>query len=483
MKLPPWAISLRFKIGLAIAAVALVSTTGAAGLSYRSTRAALDQVLDESLRKAASREAAFVAEEFAEHGRGPDAENTLVIAMAAETWRSDVVVVAVLDVDRPLADERQLASPGTMKLPIDSRDRQRFAGAAREPISASAPLEPYTRDISQADGRYRLASVPVAGVGGVMVARSLREHQATLDHQFDHLLQLVAASALFSAILGAVLAESATKRLRALTAAASTIAATGQFDHGVTVKGGRDETGQLAEAFDHMITALSTSKDQQRRLVQDASHELRTPLTSLRTNLAVFPRIDRLGSSDRQRLIDDVQAEVEELVVLVEELVDHATETGSDLTPEKLNLGAAAQKTADRVTHRSGRRIDVDIDDSIVFVPALSLERAVLNLLNNAVKFSPTGSTIAVRVRNGSVTVTDEGSGFAVDDLPRVFDRFFRATEHQDLPGSGLGLSIVSDIANRWGGSVSAQNIEPHGAAVSLSLPQQRSLVQATQRS
>ncbi len=472
MRLPKCSMSMRLRFAFSVAAVAMLSTTAVSVLSYRSTKSTLDQAISASLHEAAHREAEFVADEFKERtvSSSTDRVRFTDVVDSAGTGR-DLVVVAWFD-----GEDIVLESSSTERLLVDEVDQVNFAAAAGQ--AASLAFEgPRLHDTQTTDGHRRVASVPVSGVGGVMVGRSLDEYNQVLSHLYAHLVQMIVLASVASALLGCLLAGSATKRLRSLTAAVTTITQTGELNHNIKVPHGKDEAGQLTVAFDKMIRALATSKEQQRRLVQDASHELRTPLTSLRTNLAVLPRVDRLGIDDRQRLINDLQTEVEELTVLVDELVNHATETVATLGPEKVAIGPTAQKIVDRVANRSGRAISVEVDDSTVFVPEASLERAVLNLLNNAVKFSPAGAPIRVKVSNGSVTVTDEGNGIAATDLPRVFDRFYRATEQQNLPGSGLGLSIVADIADRWGGTVCAQNIEPHGTAVTITLPKHPSAV------
>jgi two-component system sensor histidine kinase MprB len=279
--------------------------------------------------------------------------------------------------------------------------------------------------------------------------------------------------------------------LLALTRAAEDVATTSRLDVAVTVSGD-DETGRLAAAFRRMLDALARSKGEQQRLVQDAGHELRTPLTSVRTNISLLARFDRISAEDRERIVADLDSETRELGHLVEEIVVLASGQSPGSSPEVVALGALAEQAAGRVRRRSGRDIVVTADGSTVDGRPQVLERAIANLLDNAVKFSNSsgsagscspgpGSTgpgsdgatppIELTVDSGRVTVCDRGPGIPSDDLAHVFDRFYRAIDARSRPGSGLGLAIVREAAESHGGTVFARPRVGGGVCVGFELP------------
>jgi two-component system sensor histidine kinase MprB len=222
-----------------------------------------------------------------------------------------------------------------------------------------------------------------------------------------------------------------------------------------------DELGRLASAFNEMLVALDASVKAQRRLVADASHELRTPLSSLRTNIEVLAGGKKLPPGERQKLLADVTGQVEELSTLVGDLVEIDRERPAEVEDVRLDelvrhAVARAKVRAPKVLFRT------QLDESLVRGAPAQLERAVSNLLDNAAKWS---SSVDVAVSDHEVTVRDHGPGISEEDLPHVFDRFYRATNARNLPGSGLGLAIVRHVAQTHGGEATAENA-PDGGAV-----------------
>ena len=183
--------------------------------------------------------------------------------------------------------------------------------------------------------------------------------------------------------------------------------------------------------------------------MQNAGHELRTPLTSLRTNVSVLRRFDELSPRSRQRLLDDVEGESRELTDLVNELVELATDRRNAESPGPVDLGEIADHVAALFRRRTGRDIVVLAEPVIVMGRHDALERAVTNLVDNALKFTlGDADPIEIRMDGTTVGVSDRGPGLAETEAGHIFDRFYRATEARSLPGSGLGLSIVQDVAN-----------------------------------
>jgi two-component system sensor histidine kinase MprB len=293
--------------------------------------------------------------------------------------------------------------------------------------------------------------------------------------QLGLVLVLVALGGIILAVLlGLLVARAALVPLNDLTASVEEVAQTTDVSKRLD-PGGPDELGRLRRAFNRLLGALETSRESQRQLVLDASHELRTPLTSLRTNLEVIRRIDELPEADRDVLVHDVLTQMQELTALVGDLAELARgeQREQESLPLRLDL-LVDDAVAAAETHGRPRRIQFQVQAQPTWVKGQRdrIARAVGNLLDNAIKWSPEGSVVEVTCGAGRVTVRDHGPGIAQADLGQVFDRFYRAPAARGLPGSGLGLAIVAQVAQAEGGSVTAGTAEGGGALLSLSLPE-----------
>jgi two-component system sensor histidine kinase MprB len=220
-----------------------------------------------------------------------------------------------------------------------------------------------------------------------------------------------------------------------------------------------------------MLSALEDSTRKQRQLVADASHELRTPLTSLRTNIEVLAGERTLPAGERERLLIDVVEQLGEMTTLIAELIELARAEQPPVEPEDVRLDLVAADAVERTRrNRPGVEFETDLEESLVYGVPSTIERAVANLLDNAAKWSPPGGPVEVAVRDCTVTVRDHGPGIAEEDLPFVFDRFYRARSARGLPGSGLGLAIVRQVAESHGGEVVAERAEGGGTRMTLRL-------------
>lgn len=308
----------------------------------------------------------------------------------------------------------------------------------------------------------------------VQVARSLGEVESSLSRLGWTLLLGGGLGVLAAAGIGLVVARSALRPIETLTDAAESVAETQDLAARIDVRSD-DEVGRLAASFNRMLAALDESKLQQRRLVRDASHELRTPLTALRTNIEMLARAGTMSDDDRRRLLEDVTLEVEELSALVAELVDLATDSDVDEVPTTVELGELAEYVAERYRRRTGRSIVVEGDVAPIEARRGALDRAVSNLVDNAVKWGDEATPITVTVDQVSdgvrLTVADGGQGIAAADRPHVFERFFRSDEARAMPGSGLGLAIVARIVADHGGATLVEAAEEGGAVVGFVLP------------
>jgi two-component system sensor histidine kinase MprB len=220
-----------------------------------------------------------------------------------------------------------------------------------------------------------------------------------------------------------------------------------------------------------MLDALAKSISAQRQLVADASHELRTPLASARANLELVELHDDLAAQERRRIVAEALIELREMTHLIEELVELARGDVHVPRKELTRLDHLAEEAVATAARRSQTTFRMDLDPTLVEAAPAALGRAISNLLDNAVKWSPDEGPVEVTVEDGAVTVRDHGPGIAADDLPHVFDRFYRAAGARKLPGSGLGLAIVRQVAEAHGGTVTAKVAADGGSIFILRLP------------
>ena len=333
---------------------------------------------------------------------------------------------------------------------------------------ARGTVEHSSRTVSTSEGDFRVAAVQSAEPGVALVlAQSMDNNHYTLEKLGFVLFIFGAFGVITAALAGWAVARNGLRPVRRLTHAAEEIARTEKL-HPIDVEG-NDEIARLATAFNAMLAALSASRDRQRQLVADAGHELRTPLTSLRTNLDLLAQADERGGlspESRAELMDDVRFQIEELTTLIGDLTELAREDTAPVTLEPVDLADVAARAVERVRRRAPNlHFDVDLSSWWLTGDAGALERAVTNLLDNAAKWSPPLGSVSLRLDKGVLRVADQGHGISDDDLPHVFDRFYRSTDSRGLPGSGLGLAIVRQIVERHGGSVRAGRAEPEGGA------------------
>lgn len=330
------------------------------------------------------------------------------------------------------------------------------------------------RTITAGTGTFRVVAVPSAQSGGALIlAQSLESNEYTLDKLGVVLLIFGLLGVIGATIAGWAIARNGLRPVRRLTDAAEEIARTEKL-HPIEVEG-NDEIARLARAFNAMLAALSASRDRQRQLVADAGHELRTPLTSLRTNLDLLTQAEARGGlseTSRAELMDDVRFQIGELTTLIGDLTELARDEPVPVTLEAVDLAEITDRAVSRARRRaSSLQFDVHTEPWWVTGEAQALERAVLNLLDNAAKWSPPLGVVDVRLERGTLLVTDQGHGIAEEDLPHVFDRFYRSAESRTMPGSGLGLSIVRQVAERHGGGVRVGHTSDGGAAFWFEVP------------
>jgi two-component system sensor histidine kinase MprB len=456
-------MSFRRRLALAGTAAVAVAILLALGIAFAVVRSELRGQVDDSLEQVAGRRGDDVRppqrmvgpEPFPAPGPGVGAIRQRLAAL-----------------DQPLETSGryvQIVTPGGVIAPAGHPPQLRPGKRAREVASAGegAFFDDVTLDGVHARVFTRALEPGIA----IQAVQSVEEQDRAINRLALILGVLGLGGVGLAGGLGLVVTRTAVRPVRELSETAEHVARTRDLSRRIEARGG-DELSRLAGSFNTMLEALERSMRSQRQLVSDASHELRTPLTSVRTNLEVLARVDgTLSDAERARMLHDVNGQLDELSELVGDLVDLARDGAPEEPLEDVRLDLLVGEAVARARRlHPGREIQTRLAEWLVRGSPGRLDRAVSNLLDNAEKWSPPGRPIEVSVRAGEVVVRDYGPGFSGEDLPRVFDRFYRASSARGLPGSGLGLAIVRQVAEAHGGSVTAANAEGGGARLRLAL-------------
>ncbi|HEV7845539.1 MAG TPA: HAMP domain-containing sensor histidine kinase [Thermoleophilaceae bacterium] len=359
-----------------------------------------------------------------------------------------------------LPSGRVLRRPGVEDvLPVDARGREIAARGAgtdlRDETVAGTHLRVYTRGVPRR--------------GAIQVARPLDEVDRQLDRVLLVLLLVGAAGVALGAALAAVVARTALAPIARFTRRTEELAGDPDPSHRMDAAGS-DELGRLARSFNSTLDSLERSVESQRQLVADASHELRTPIASLRANIQTLEHAERLPAAELRALRADIVAELDELTALVADIVELARGAKPGEVVDDVRLDEIVAAVADRARSRAnGVALELSTEPTIVRGEPERIQRAVSNLVDNALKWSPADGTVEIALAGGELSVRDHGPGFDEHDLPHVFDRFYRAHSARALPGSGLGLAIVRQAAEAQGGTVDASNAAGGGALVRVS--------------
>ncbi|MFB7505194.1 sensor histidine kinase [Streptomyces broussonetiae] len=311
-----------------------------------------------------------------------------------------------------------------------------------------------------------------------MTAVPLRNTEKTLNELALVLLLVSGIGVLGAGAAGLAVARAGLRPVDKLTEAVEHVARTEDLTIRIPVEDdSEDEVARLSRSFNSMTASLASSRELQQQLIADAGHELRTPLTSLRTNIELLTRSEETGRpippADRKALLASVKAQMTELASLIGDLQELSRAEGQrgervQVVPLLDTVEAALRRARLRGPELT---IKADLEPWYVRTEPSALERAVVNILDNAVKFSPEGGTVEVRLTDGVLTVRDHGPGILEDELPYVFDRFWRSPSARALPGSGLGLSIVARTVQQAGGEVTLTRAEGGGTVATVRLP------------
>lgn len=370
------------------------------------------------------------------------------------------------------ADGTRCVGDGTLPVKVQARDIE----------VASGTVDTVTHNARTDSGQaVRVYTQPLLdGPGGVAtglavsISRPLTEIDKTLTTLAWVLLAVAGFGVLGATSAGLWIARTGLRPVDRLTGTVEHIARTGDLNVRIPVEG-EDEIARLGKSFNAMTSALASSSDRQQQLIADAGHELRTPLTSLRTNIELLERSEATGraipAEDRRALLASVKAQMTELAALIGDLQELSRpDAGPTLQVVPLHeiTGTALERARLRGPDLT---ITADLAPWFVRGEAAALERAIVNLLDNAVKFSPPAGRIDVGLRGGRLTVRDHGPGIPAEELPHVFERFWRSPSARSLPGSGLGLSIVARTVHQSGGTVALTPAQGGGTEAALYLP------------
>jgi two-component system, OmpR family, sensor histidine kinase MprB len=444
-------VTLRNRVSIAAAVGVLIIVGVVSSVLYLFYAASLHSRVDASLVDAAQ-QASSIAQRIKQSGGGDGGPAP--------------------DINRPVtvgSVEVQLF-PG----PVSAGQPTPFGPLDGHDVAVSEQTQPpYFADGRKGDQQFRVYTTAWLGNPNGLV-RASRAANADDGALRDAALLLAGLTVLAAGVTYGAARLTAGRILRPiaeLTAAAEHVTQTRDLTARVGSAGTRDEVGRLGSSFDTMLAALHESVTAQRQLVADASHELRTPLTSLTTNLDLLE--DGAGLADPQApgLVRAAREQAGELDQLITDLLDLARYHESAPHRETVRLDLLTDEAVRRVRQRMPHpAIDTRLHPCLVHVDPSAVDRAVSNLVDNALKWTPPDAPVRVVVENGQVSVTDHGPGIADEDLPRIFERFYRAPAARGMPGAGIGLAIVGGVAQANDGTVGVRT-GPHGSTFTLAFP------------
>jgi two-component system sensor histidine kinase MprB len=471
-------LTLRARMALLTAAAVALAVAACATAGWLLTRNQLYRELDRRLGAVSGDRDGYRGGPFRDPRlpRGVEAETALGVCASdptggtGQTWPPGPYGIMQL-VD---AEGRRCTVPGAGALEVTAEDAEvargerghvYHDGSGITSAGAEDDVRIFTRSFRTRDG------TPAA----VSYAISLDEVEGPLDNLALLLTAVTALGVLASAGAGLMIARASLRPVDELTGAVEHIARTEDLGTRIPEEG-TDEIARLSRSFNSMTAALAASRERQQQLIADAGHELRTPLTSLRTNIDLLLRSEATGrelpQAARHNLLAGVKAQMLELSSLVGDLLELARPAEAEPVRVTVALHDVVARAVERARLRGpGITVEADTEPWHVLGDPASLERAVVNLLDNAVKFSPPGGAVTVRLKAGELTVRDQGPGITAQDLPHVFERFWRSPSARSLPGSGLGLSIVARVVAECGGRVALEPAPGGGTLARVRLP------------
>jgi two-component system sensor histidine kinase MprB len=361
-----------------------------------------------------------------------------------------------------------ISAQGAVDVPGGQGSTPAIAPSAADAAIAAAGRGRALSDRTVRGTHLRVLTIGSGPLGAVMIARPLTEVDRELSRIVLILVLVGAGGIAIAAALGGLVARTALTPIVRFTRRTETLSDSLDTSQRVEVKG-RDELARLAGSFNATLDALERSAQAQRQLVADASHELRTPIASLRANIQILADADRLPASEQEGLRQDIIEELDELTSLVSDVVELARGSEPVSLRDEVRLDEIVSAAVERARRRGEVHLLAALEPTVVRGDPSRIDRAVSNLRDNARQWSPAGGPVEIELRDGVLTVRDHGPGFEQADLPRVFERFYRAEQARKLPGSGLGLAIVRQAAEAHHGFAVAENAQGGGARLRVS--------------
>ena len=373
---------------------------------------------------------------------------------------------------------------------VDSQQEDQGADLRADPLVGQALQGRYASQVDQPDRTQETTmflALPVLVesqlVGVVYLSQPLRDLTAVLHDLRTRWLLSTAIALVLSGAVGWLLSRAIASPLRRLTAAAAAVAG-GQLDQQVPVRS-RDELGRLSQTFNEMTARLRAARKMQVDFVANVSHELRTPLTAIKGLVETL----RDGAVDdpqvRDRFLTTVEGETDRLIRLVNDLLvlSRADSEALNLQRDSVDLAKLVRATLDRLAPQAEARgldwrVDTSPDSLLVWADPDRIEQVLVNLMDNAIKYSRPGGTVTVTVSGEQgqpvrVQVQDEGVGIPAKDLVRIGQRFYRTDKARSRAqgGSGLGLAIAQALVQAHGGRLWLESQEGQGTLVTFTLP------------
>src|SRR5882762_7844014 len=479
--------SIRGRLTVWYATALILSVAVFAVVLYFARRSATYQDLDRRIQSEADLTAGILAESY--HARG--------VLVEKDTAGRPVLtpeVAAVLEVvpDYLLVTSRDgrllFASPDARALTFAEFEQLNAITRPSAGVSSRLPgrvrIEPNGLTL-----HYIVRAVPDAGdqFGAIFAGANTQSAELRLEQLLLTIVIAFFVGVVPAILVGGWIASRAIEPVKRMTTEVREITDGRRLHRRLAVPMKRDELGRLAETLNQMMTRLERSFAALRRFTADASHELKTPLTVLRAGVERAITTSGLPQ-DTLATLEETLQEIKRMTELVDALLTlaRADEGIAPLHREPVDLRAIleeARETGELLAEQAGVQMELATPREPVIVPvdASRIRQLILNLVTNAVKYTPSGGSVRMQLgqSDGRVTLTvaDTGIGIAAGDLPHIFDRFWRAdsarTRTGERPGAGLGLAICKWIAEAHGGTIDVQSRPGRGTTFTVTLPRE----------
>ena len=457
--------TLRFRFALWVAGLLLFVLIIFSIFVYMTLRLSLQAGIDDTLRLSATQTIATIN---IQNGQ-VNFSDSMPDGTAASDLQERGLTIRILS-----PDGRQLEAFGPYSnLPVNSAS---LAAAAKGQATLSTIVDPAKNDL------VRLYSEPVVDnsqlVGVVQIAQSLGDMYDTLSRLLTAILLGAPLLVGLAGAGGYFLAARALAPIDQITRTAQRISA-GNLSARIELPGIDDEVGRLATTFDHMIRRLDEAFRRERQFTSDASHELRTPLAAMQAIINVILQ-ERRSPQDYEQALDDLAEETDRLRTLTEDLLNLSRrDSDRSLVFEDLDLSIFLVDLCDSLrplAEKKNLALICDAAEGIMIkADSDSLVRLFVNLLDNAIKYTACGGiTLSAHLAPSNrvkVSIADTGQGIPADDLPHIFERFYRVEKSRATRGSGLGLAIAAQIVHAHGGIIEASSVVGEGTVFSVCLP------------